>query len=118
MMLDNQGISAFPAYTNDFAIRREVVADYLQRLDFTGQPAFSVTSGAPTLRKALGGAYRYKRMQVSNEERFKDVPDKNEYSHIADALQYCMLGAVGDRRVIGGYDNKPIDYSAINRTIV
>ena len=118
MMLANQGIHAYPTYTNDYSIRREVVADYLQRLDFTGKPAFTVTKGAPTLRKALSGAYRLKRMQVSGEDRFKNVPEKNKFSHIADALQYCMLGAVGDKRVIGGYDSKPIDYSLIDRTIV
>jgi hypothetical protein len=95
-----------------------VVADYLQRLDFTGKPAFAVTPGAPTLRKAMGGGYKYKRMQVSGEDRFKDMPDKGKFSHVAESLQYLVLGAVGDSAVIGGYGNKPIDYSQTNRMIV
>ena len=117
MMLAEQGIEAYPTYTNDFSIRREVVANYMMRLDVTGKPAFIITPGAPTLRKACSGGYRYKRMQVSGEDRFKDVPDKNRFSHVADSLQYLMLGAVGDDAVIGGYGNKKLDYSSMDRSI-
>lgn len=110
MILYEQGINAFPTYTNDFSIRREVVASYMQRLDFTGQPAFQITSGAPNFRKACAGGYKYNRMQVSGDERFKDVPDKNKFSHVADAGQYLMLSAVGASSVVGGYSNKQLDY--------
>jgi hypothetical protein len=117
-ILDNQGIFAVPTYTNDFTIRREVPADYMMRLDFSGQPAFRVHSSAPTVRKACGGGYKYKRMQVTGMERFQDVPDKGKYSHAGDAMQYLFLGACGDSRVIGGFDNKPIDYSQSDRGVV
>jgi hypothetical protein len=117
-MLRQCGISAFPTYTNDPLIRREVVADYLLRMDFTAQPAFRITPGAPTFRKAMNGGYKYKRLQVVGEERFQDVPDKNKYSHIADAGQYLFLGAVGDSKVMGGWGDQKIDYSDINRAIV
>jgi hypothetical protein len=36
------------------------------------------------------GGYCYKRLQVSGE-RYRDVPDKNSYSHPHDALQYAAL---------------------------
>jgi hypothetical protein len=117
-ILDKQGIVAFPTHTNDFTVRREVVADYLMRLDFTGKPAFMVTQGAPTVRKALAGGYKYKRMQVSGDERFMDTPDKGKFSHCGDALQYLVLGAVGDSRVVGGYGEQKIDYSSTSRAIV
>lgn len=117
MILSEQGIEAYPTHTNDFTIRREVMAEYMQRLDFVGKPAFTLTPGAPTLRKAISGGYSYKRMQVSGEERFQDKPDKNKFSHIADACQYLFLGAVGDDRVIGGFKSE-IDYSKIDRAIV
>lgn len=117
MMLLEQGIDAYPTYTNDFSIRREVVANNMMKLDVTGKPAFIITPGAPTLRKACSGGYRYKRLQVSGEDRFKDVPDKNRFSHVADSLQYLVLGAVGDDAVIGGYGNKTPDYSNFNRGI-
>jgi hypothetical protein len=117
-MLHNQGLLAIPTYTNDFSIRREVVADYMMRMDFMARPAFAVTLGAPTLRKALSGGYKYKRLQVSGMDRYHDVPDKGKYSHVGDSCQYLMLGALGDRRVMGGMDSKPIDYSSVNQTIV
>ena len=118
MILHNQGIIAAPAYTNDFTIRREAVADYMQRLDFAGRPAFCVTNKAKMLRKALSGGYKYKRMQVTGEAKFMDKPDKGRYSHVADACQYLFLGAVGGERVIGGYNQGDIDYSYIDRTVV
>jgi hypothetical protein len=117
-ILHNQGVMAIPTYTNDFTIRRECVADYLQRLDFSGEPAFLITNGAPTVRKAFSGGYKYKRVQVTGEDKFMDKPEKNKYSHCADATQYLFLGAVGGGRVIGGFDSKPIDYSLANRGIV
>ncbi len=117
-ILQNQGINAYPTHTNDFTIRREVMADYMMRLDFSGQPAFSIRPGAPTVRKACAGGYKYKRMQVAGDARFKEVPDKGKYSHSGDACQYLFLGAVGDSRVVGGYDTKPIDYSQTNKMVV
>ena len=117
-ILHNQGIIAWPAHTNDFTIRREAVATLMTRLDFTGKPAFVVGPKAKMTRKALAGGYKYKRMQVSGSERYQDMPDKGRYSHAADALQYGVLGAVGDRAVIGGYGDQKIDYSSLNRIIV
>ena len=119
MILSNMGINAYPTYTNDYSIRREAVADYMQRLDFIGQPAFRIQGPmAPTTRKACDGGYQFKRMQVSNEERFQDKPDKGKFSHAGDALQYLFLGAVGGERVVGGYSSTAIDYSLTNRAIV
>ena len=117
MMLSAQGIDAWPTYTNDFSIRREVPADYMQRLDFNGKPAFILGPKAQMLRKAMAGGYKYKRMQVTGEARFMDKPDKGRYSHVADALQYCMLGAVGGERVMGGFEQKEMDYSMTDRMI-
>lgn len=117
-ILQNQGITAYPTYTNDFTIRREAIADYLLRLDFAGNPAFLVTKGAPTLRKALAGGYKYRRVQVAGEAKFKDKPDKGKYSHVADACQYLFIGAVGGDRVVGGFSTKEIDYSQTNRLVV
>jgi hypothetical protein len=117
-ILWNQGIDAWPCHTNDFTIRRETPAEFMQRLTFTGEPAFLVGPKAQMCRKALAGGYKYKRMQVSGEQRFQDKPDKNRYSHVGDALQYMCLGAVGENRIIGGYGEQAIDYSTTNRMIV
>jgi hypothetical protein len=118
MILSKHGIEAFPTHTNDPTIRREVVVDFLTRLDMTAQPALRITYGAPEFRKAMNGGYCYKRLQVSNEERFQDVPNKNKFSHVAEAGQYLFLGACGDAAVIGGFDKKPLDYSRVNKKVV
>ena len=117
-ILWNQGVEAWPTYTNDFTIRREAVADYMQRLDFGGKPAFIIGPKAKMLRKACSGGYKYKRMQVSGQERYQDKPDKGRYSHVADACQYLFLGAVGGDRVIGGYGTQEIDQSELQQGIV
>jgi hypothetical protein len=111
-VLQAEGISAVPVFTNDFTIRLEAVMSFMRRFDANMEPAFAITPGAPTLRKACNGGYRYRRLQVTGEERYVDKPDKNRYSHVAEALQYLVLGAVGDSHVIGDMSSgKPLDYS-------
>jgi len=67
----------------------------------------------------MSGGYKYKRVQTSGDAKYVDKPDKNQYSHIADAGQYLVLGAIGDSKVIGGWENnKQIDYSLHNRGVV
>ena len=41
------------------------------------------------------GGYHRRRMQVAGPERFSDKAEKNEYSHIHDALQYGMVKYFG-----------------------
>jgi len=114
MFLWAAGIEAVPAPTNDFTMRRESVVRYLSRLTVTGHPAFLVGPKAPLTRKAMAGGYKYKRIQVSGEARYRDVPDKaGRYSHPADALQYAVLGADGISEIVGmkntDFDQAPYD---------
>jgi len=89
-ILKNKGLNPSTASTNSFYPRREAVAFFLNRL-VDGQPAFILSATITKLRKALNGDYRFKRVQVSGEERFKDEPEKNMSSHCADSLQYLCL---------------------------
>jgi len=91
-------INARPAPSNDFTLRREAVAQPLSRL-VDGDPGLLISPKCSMLRKAMGGGYCYKRVQVSGDDRFHDKPDKNMYSHVADAAQYLMLGA-GEGRAL------------------
>lgn len=91
MELAEAGMPAMPASTNDFLARREGVAAFLTKL-IDGKPAFMIHPRCVNLRKGFLGGYCYKRLQVSGE-RYKDVADKNKYSHPHDALQYLSLGA-------------------------
>ena len=90
-ILRSRGVPAQPAPTNDFIKRRESVAGALSRL-IDGEPALLIHPQAKLLRKAMGGGYAYKRLQIGGEERFRDVPDKNHFSHVAESLQYLLLG--------------------------
>ena len=104
MMLSHQGIEAWPTYTNDPLIRIEAVTDYLTRLDFTGKPAFVIGPKATMLRKALAGGYKYRRMQVTGEERYMDKPDKGRYSHcfVADTPISTPTGTTPIQELIVG----------------
>ena len=114
-----EGVMATPAYTNDPIIRLEAVSATLSRMDFAGNAGFLIGPKAAMCRKALAGGYKYKRMAVAGQERFQDKPDKGRYSHVADALQYLMLGAGEGSRVIENkHWRKEIDYSATDRLIV
>lgn len=91
-------IPANPAPTNDFTKRRESVATCLSRL-IDGQPGLMVHPQCRVLRKGMAGGYNYKRVQVSGEEKYRDVPDKGMYSHVCEAAQYMLVGA-GEARTL------------------
>lgn len=90
--LKKLGFSAFAAHTNSFIARREAVAGFLTGMTAGGEPTFIVGPKAPIMRKAMQGGYQYARVAISGgEERFKDEPVKNKFSHPADASQYAAL---------------------------
>jgi hypothetical protein len=78
------------AVTNDLAPRFDAVSRYMLRM-VEGKPAFLLSPTCTVLRKGFLGGYKFVRMQISGEERYKDVPDKNKYSHPHDGLQYSAL---------------------------
>jgi hypothetical protein len=93
LMFRAEGLAVVPASTNDPTVRVGAVDEYLRRMD-EGQPSFVVSPGCAALIAAMDGGYQYGRMQVSGE-RYSEVPLKDRHSHIADALQYAVLGAGG-----------------------
>lgn len=61
-----------------------------------GSPMLVVTPECKTLRKGYQGRYQYKRVNVSgSEDRYRDEPDKNSYSHPHDANQYIAARLFG-----------------------
>lgn len=70
--------------------RIEAVDDELRRM-VDGYPAFLLSPNCVTLKTAMAGAYHYRKLKT-NAERYDDHPEKDKYSHPADALQYLMLG--------------------------
>lgn len=84
-MLAAKNIDIEPG-SQSLTIRLESVRFALATL-VDGKPAFQIDPKARWTRKALQGRYQYRRLQTS-QEKYTDQPDKNEYSHPADALQY------------------------------
>jgi hypothetical protein len=86
----------YPADTNSMAPRLEGVNYFLNRL-IDGQPALILHPRCENLRKGFMGRYEYARVQVvGDENRFKEVPKKNKFSHPHDALQYLCRGILCD----------------------
>ena len=91
MIMNKGGVKMRNAPTQDPYIRSEAVRSPLMRL-YDGVPALRITPKCKMLRKSLAGGYQYKRMQVAGTPRYAIKPDKNEYSHVADACQYLLCG--------------------------
>lgn len=91
MVLAEQGLAAVPAISNEPHQRQLSVKHYLSKL-VMGRPGLVVDPKASTIRKGFNGGYHFKRVQVGYEQ-YRDVPDKNKYSHPHDAVQYASLHA-------------------------
>lgn len=100
-ILHAKGIQAVPAPTNDWTTRREAIAVPLSRL-IDGKPGLIISPKCKMARKGLAGGYCYKRLQVVGDERYRDKPDKNIYSHVIDAAGYAMLGGGEGNRIVTG----------------
>lgn len=70
----------------DPTMRIESVKKPLNTL-VSGKPGLVLSPQCKTLRKGFQGGYQYRRLQTSGD-RFTEKPDKNQYSHPHDALQY------------------------------
>lgn len=98
-VLAANGIKAQAASTNDFAIRVEAVNSCFARL-IDAEPALVIHPECVELRKACGGGYHLRRIQVSGEARYDVKPYKNMSSHVAEALQYFSLGVGVGKEVL------------------
>ena len=91
-VLNDIGIPTIPAPTNRIEPRLQSVRDFLTRM-VDGHPGFLMSRSCKILRKGFNGGYKYERVQVAGDERYRDKPCKNRYSHPHDALQYLCLAA-------------------------
>jgi hypothetical protein len=117
-ILRGKGIQIEAAEQN-LTMRLESVKKPMNTL-LQGKPQFLLHPRCKKLRKGFQGRYQYKKLKISGaQERFKDEPDKNEWSHPHDALQYVATKTFGS--VVKGQANddawkKPIKHD--NRGIV
>lgn len=105
LIMKANGIPIQGTSTNDPTIRREAVAGSLLRM-VDGEPGLLVHPECKMARKGMAGGYSYKRVQVIGDERFKDEPDKNMYSHVCEAGQYMLLGGGEGKVVVGRKVNR------------
>jgi len=98
LMVRAEGLMILPAPTNDVSVRINAVKEALSQMA-DGKPRILVSQSCTMLKAALGGGYRYRRLHVSGE-RYSDTPEKDRFSHIADALQYLMIGGGEGRSLL------------------
>lgn len=119
MVWRNCGLNVRTASTNKPTTVIEAVKKKMNTIT-QGYPSLVISSKCSHLRKALNGSYQYKRINVSGE-RYSEAPDKNSYSHVADALAYLVDGIGGTRELVSsskfreafeqGYQPKANDWS-------
>lgn len=80
------GIRIQPAPTNNVTDRRAGLTRVLGRKD-----GFRLSPRCKMIRAGLAGQFRYRRMQLAREERYTDEVDKNQFSHVCEALEYALM---------------------------
>lgn len=91
-VLKRAGFMAFPAPTNDIDPRIRAIDAFLLSARDGGAGFLIDKTRCPTVVRGLSGGYRYAKTKTGQR---KPVPDKNEYSHPLDALQYAALACHG-----------------------
>jgi hypothetical protein len=90
----NLGFTTTPAPTNDPTLRINGVTQFMNKL-VNGEPGYQLSKKCSTVRKGKLGGYCYKRVAVAgSEEKYRDKPDKNKFSHSSDAEQYMAAGFI------------------------
>lgn len=97
-----------PAQSNAITIRLDTVKMLLNRM-IDGQPGLLISPACKVLRKGFNSGYRFVKVATSNSKiLLSDTPDKNEFSHPHDALQYLLMGAgefksaMGRKNIVNG----------------
>lgn len=91
-LIQREGLRAYPAPTNDIDRRISAVEALLLGARDAGPALLIDRKRCPKIVQALNGGYRYAK---TRDGRRKPTPDKNEYSHVMDALQYACLAVHG-----------------------
>ena len=90
-ILRGEGLIVQPSPGFRTGERIEGVNSILSR-NIGGEPALLVSAACKALRKGFNGGYRYRKIGSSGSARYTPDPDKNEYSHPHEALQYAIAG--------------------------
>lgn len=91
-VLKRNGFNAYPAPTNNIDARLRAVDSFLMAQRGGAAAIVFDKRHCTQIIRALNGGYRYQRLRSGMS---KPLPDKNEFSHIADALQYLCSACHG-----------------------
>lgn len=97
-ILRGEGILVMPSSGLRTNERIEGVTSILSRL-IGGEPAFLLGRDCNMLRKGFNGGYKFKKVGGGSSVRFMPDPEKNEYSHPHEALQYA-IASMGELRTM------------------
>jgi hypothetical protein len=100
-----KGLKVRPAPTNDFDLRREAVEEAFRRT-VEGRIAVLIDPSMRYLKKALLGGYFFAHVGREGAMRWSDRPVKNESSHVAESMQYLLLGAGEGKALLMGWRPK------------
>ncbi len=101
------------APSNNLTERLEAVKSVLNRA-IDGESGLIISPRCGHLRKALSGGYHYKTVRSANGARTLETPEKNTYSHVADALQYCLSGGGEYQHVLYHRQHQQLVYRTNN----
>lgn len=90
-LLEAYGLSVRPAPSNDPVLRIEAV-DHLLTALIDGRPMIQLSPRCQVLNRGFEEGYRYKIKRDVTSIGTDEKPEKNQYSHPHDALQYMVLG--------------------------
>lgn len=93
-IVGQEGIPTEPAPTNDPQARQDAVIKFLLANVGDG-PGYLLSPKCVFIRKGFLGGYRYAKLNVSGDERYREAPEKNKYSHPHDAHQHMCQAAHG-----------------------
>jgi hypothetical protein len=91
-VINSYGFMCMPAPSNRLAPRLNAAERFMT--ESRGGTAGMLINRVqcPTLVVALNGSYRFKYNQIGEAQ---PIPEKNKWSHVADAHQYLCMGASG-----------------------
>ncbi len=111
-----KGIPIQPAPSQDIDMRIGAWTHALDRM-IDGKPAVMIHRRCRTLIKALAGGWHFKRMQILNEERFHETPNKNHpFSDVGDAGGYMLLGGGEGRHMRRGSEKSNMPAAVVMDT--
>jgi hypothetical protein len=85
--------------SNEIALRLDAVKGEL-KTDGQRPNMIIDRAGCPQLVRGFASGYRYKRRPDTASTTYEPTPEKNEYSHVHDALQYLVGGYRGRTKII------------------